>query len=172
MSHLFHLRRNPIPPLILPTQNEIQQARHNHIPRQIPQRKAVSNDIPRSIPAPIQLRPQHGAQVADTNLHRVRHRSLGLSGHVNRRPGEGQGRGGVDAAGSEEGAGVREAGAGDGVFVSKQHDVADYGQDGGADDEDGALVQTLGDGGDGEGGEEGEGVGRDGEELGGGGAVA
>lgn len=172
MPNLLHLRRNPIPPLILPAQDEIQQARNNYVPRQIPQRKAVTDDIPRPIPAPVQLRAQHSAQVADTDLHRVRHRPLGLSRYVNGWPGQGQGRGGVDTSRSEEGAGVRETGAGDGVFVGEQHAVADYGEDGGADDEDGALVKALGNGGDGEGGEEGEGVGRDGEELGGCGAVA
>lgn len=61
---------------------------------------------------------------------------------------------------------------GDGVLVGEEHDVADYGEDGGADDEDGTLVQTLRDCGYIEGGEEGKGIGRDGEELGGCGAVA
>lgn len=61
---------------------------------------------PRARLGPVQLRPQHGAQVPDRDLHRVRRRALRLARHVVRRPREHDRRGGVDAGGGQDRAGV------------------------------------------------------------------
>ena len=105
-------------------------------------------------------------------MHGVGNSAFGLPGHVDCRPGEGEGRGRVDTACGEEGSCVGEAWSAFGVCVGQEDDVPDYGEGGGPDDEDGPFVELFGVDGYGEGGYEGECVGGDGEELGFGGCVA
>lgn len=120
----------------------------------------------------IQLRPNHRPQIPNRNLQRIRRRALRLPAHIHGWPGQRESDSGVDARGGEEDADVAYAGAFGGVFVGEEDGVADYGGEGGGDDEGGAAVVALGDDGVGDGEEGGEGVGGDGEELGGGGGVA
>lgn len=132
----------------------------------------MPENIPRPIVRPVQLRAQARTAVPDRDLHRVRDRALGLPRHVDGGPRQRQRGCWVDASRGEEGAEVRDTRSRDGILVGEQDGVADGAKDRAAGDEGGALVEALREDGDGEGGQEGEGVGRDGEELRGGGFVA
>lgn len=125
----------------------------------------MADEVPRAVVGAVELRAQHGAQVPDRDLHRVGDGALRLARHVDGGPREGERRRGVDAAGREEGAHVGDAGAAGRVGVGEQDDVPYRAEGGGPGDEGGALVQALGEGGDGQRCDEGECVGRDRQEL-------
>lgn len=104
----------------------------------------MSQEIPRRCLGTVQLRPQHGSQVPDGDLHGVGDAAFRLPRDVVRRPGEDNSHGGVDACCGEEGAQVGDSGS----VLGEEEDVADYGDDGGAHDERGAKVGAFGEDGD------------------------
>lgn len=114
---------------------------------------------------PIQLRPQHRTQIPHANLQRIRRRALRLATDVDGRPAQDERDRGIDAAGCEESAEVRDAGAGARVFVCEKNNVSDYGEGGRGQDECGAASKALRENCDSDGEERGKGVGRDGQEL-------
>lgn len=121
---------------------------------------------------PVHLRPQHGAEIADTDLHRIGRGALCLTGDVEGRPGEHEARGRVDACCSEEHARVRQTGASHGIIVGEEEDVTQRRDKGRTGDEEAAALEALRCNCDRNGGSEGEGIGWDGEELGSRGGVA
>lgn len=126
----------------------------------------MPNNIPRRVLGTINLRADNGTQVSDRDLHRVGDSALRLARDIDGGPREGKCRRGVNTAGREEGAHVRDARAAGRVGVGEQDNVPDCAEGGGSGDEGGTLVQALGECGYGQRRNEGECVGRDGQELG------
>ena len=128
----------------------------------------MPQEISRPVLTPIQLRPEHGAEVPDADLHGVGCGALGLAGDVVGRPGQHDGGGGVDAGGGEDGAEVGHARGGG----AQQDDVPHDGDAGGAHDEGRAQAVALREDGDRDGQAGGARVGGHGQQLRLGGRVA
>lgn len=172
LPHRLDLLRNRLPPSILPLQHPPQHRANPDVRNQVPQRERMPHDVPRPVIRPVQLRAQHGAAVADRDLHGVAHGTLRLSGDVDGGPGQHERGGRVDAPRGEEGAHIRDTGPAGRVRVREEDGVANGSEEGGAADEEGSLAEALAEDGDSEGGGEAERVGRDGQELSDGGFVA
>lgn len=99
----------------------------------------MSYEKPRPVMRPVQLRPQHGPEIPDGNLHRIRRRALRLSRDVVRRPCEHDRHGRVDPCGREDGARV----AGPRRRGAQQHDVAHARDRRGGEDQGRSAGQTL-----------------------------
>lgn len=126
----------------------------------------MPHDVPRLITRPVQLRPQDCTAVPNSDLHRIPDGPLRLPGDVDGGPRKDEGGGGIDSSCGEEGACVGYARSAYGVSVGEEDYVADGSKEGGAADEESALADAFGDDGYGKGGDESEGVRRDGEKLG------
>lgn len=172
LAHGLDLRGDGLPLLILPLEQKVQDGRDDNVRQQIAQRKAVAHKVPRAVVGAVQLRAEHSTQVSNRDLHGVGHGALRLARDVDGRPREGERRRRVDATGCEKGAHVRDSWATGWVAVGEQDDVADGSKGGRSGDKRSALVQALGEGGNGQCREEGEGVWRNGEQLGIGSCVA
>ena len=81
---------------------------------------------PATIITPVQLRSEHGAKIADADLHGVSRRALRLARDVVGGPREDDSGGRVDARGGEDGADVGEARGCRGG--GEEDDVADDGE--------------------------------------------
>nr|POE94431.1 hypothetical protein CFP56_16671 [Quercus suber] len=158
--------------LVDPAQDEPQRPGDDDIAEEICQRDRVAHDVPRPIRGAVQLRADDGAQVADRDLECRGRRSFGLAGDVDRRPAEGHGDGWVDAGGGEEDAHVRNSRTGFGVGVAQKNDVADDAGERGEHDEGRTTPNAFGDVGVEDRQGSGQGVRRNGEQLGGGRRIA
>lgn len=99
----------------------------------------MADKKPRLTLCSVQLRTEHGAQIADGDLHRVSRGALRLAADVVGRPGKDDGRCGVDAACGENRTNVRDSR----TRVREQNDVANNCQAGTAHDERGSIVGFL-----------------------------
>ena len=81
----------------------------------------MSKEVPRTTVRAVKLGPQHGAQVANRDLHRVGRRALGLSADVVAWPRKHDGDGGIDARRCEDCPKIRDAG----TFAREEYYVSD-----------------------------------------------
>ena len=132
----------------------------------------MPDDKPRRVLGAIDLRADDSATIPDGNLHRVRHRALRLAADVDGGPGEDEAGGGVDACGGEESADEANAWFGFRVGVAQENAISYRRHEGRSDEEGGAPTSVFAYGSHEDCEDCCEGVRRDCEELGGGGAVA